>query len=72
MDATEQEQHAFLQFISNFNRNYASVDLLNEKGAIFLENYKIIEAYNSAPGMPFKMEVNKFADMTIEEIAPSS
>ena len=61
----EQYQFLFTKFSQQFNKNYA-VENVFSKYQTFKSNVDLIVAHN-ASGQSYKMEINKFADMTAAE-----
>jgi len=60
--------NAYIQFISEYGRSYASKQHATDKFKVFKRNYETIKEHNKHESvMPFVMKVNQFADMTAEE-----
>lgn len=61
---------AYVQFIAEYGRSYATKDHANERYAVFKKNYELIKVHNKhEQAMPYDMGVNQFADMSAEEFA---
>mmetsp|Transcript_23029 Transcript_23029/g.16355 ORF Transcript_23029/g.16355 Transcript_23029/m.16355 type:complete len:136 (+) Transcript_23029:28-435(+) len=58
---------AFQEFLVKFGRSYASKNEIEERFDIFTENFENINNHNAKNDTTFKMAVNQFADLTIEE-----
>lgn len=58
---------AFQEFLVKFGRSYASKNEIDQRFDIFTENFETINNHNSKSDATFKMEVNQFADLSIEE-----
>lgn len=67
----EQEvMRAYINFIAEYGRQYATRDHANERYSVFKKNYEQIRAHNKHEQvMPFVMGVNQFTDMTPQEFA---
>jgi hypothetical protein len=56
---------AYIDFVSKYGRNYASVEETHSRYKIFKENFeKITEHNKNEVHLPFNMEVNQFTDLT--------
>jgi C1A family cysteine protease len=62
----EQYQFLFSKFSAQFNKNYA-VENVFSKYQTFKNNVDLIVAHNASGQQTYKMEINKFADMTASE-----
>ena len=62
-----EEESAFMQFISKYNRVYGSRDEMNYRFEVFSDNYRHVKNIN-AQKLSFQLEVNKFADITVDEL----
>ena len=61
---------AYLNFIAEYGRTYASKKHAEDKYEVFKKNYEQIKEHNRHEKvLPFAMAVNQFADMTPEEFA---
>ncbi|CDW75654.1 gut cathepsin l-like cysteine protease [Stylonychia lemnae] len=59
-------QMAFLRFIAEHGKTYATKSHYHSKFETFAKNYQDIKEHNSV-NEHFKKEINKFADMTVDE-----
>lgn len=60
---------AYVQFIAEYGRSYATKEHASEKYEVFKRNYQTIKVYNKEQRFPFTLGVNQFADITPEEFA---
>ena len=65
--ASSEKQIAFLQFLAKYGKTYASKSDMNSRFDIFSKNLDLIQAHNNADVERYKMGINRFTDMTIEE-----
>lgn len=63
----EEKQQAFMQFLAKYGKTYASKSDMGSRFEIFSANYDKIQAHNSQSDA-FKMGVNQFTDLTVEEM----
>ncbi len=56
-----------MQFLAKYGKMYASKSDMSSRFQIFAENFDRIQAHNSAPEGRFKMGINQFADLSVEE-----
>ena len=72
-DAAEMKmKNEYFKFVAEYGKQYASKEHMDERFAIFKENYAKIELHNNhvdeeGRSPPFEMGVNQFSDMTEEE-----
>ncbi|KAK2972146.1 hypothetical protein RJ640_018214 [Escallonia rubra] len=59
------------QWMDRYDRVYKDADEKNKRFKIFKKNVKHIESFNQANEKPYKLAVNKFADLTNEEFKAS-
>ena len=57
----------FLNFQAIFNKNYSTFHEIHKRYTIFSENVKRIKEHNRDPTQTFKMGVNQFTDLTVDE-----
>lgn len=62
------KQLAFMQFLAQYGKTYATKSDMTSRFSIFSENYDRMTAHNSASDK-FKMGVNHFFDMTTDEFS---
>ena len=61
---------AYVNFLAEYGRSYASKKHVNDKYEVFRKNYAQIKEHNkNVKSTPFVMSVNQFADMTPQEFA---
>jgi hypothetical protein len=59
---------AYINFIAEYGKQYASKEHANKKYEVFKENYEAIKEHNKHEKLlPFVMGVNQFADMSVED-----
>jgi len=63
-----QYQREFSKFVKNYSKRYTTDEFFN-RFAIFKENLDFVEEFNAQPGQTHTVGVNKFSDMTSEEMA---
>ncbi len=68
LDTTSPYWGCFQEFQVKFNKQYTLAEI-EDRFAVFRENYKTIEAHNSAANTTFTMGVNQFTDLTAEEFS---
>lgn len=66
--AIEAQNDHFHTFMRQHNRVYKNAAEYHRRRSIFEENVAYIDAHNSRSGVSHKLGLNKFADMTIEEV----
>ncbi|KAI4345287.1 hypothetical protein L6164_012423 [Bauhinia variegata] len=59
------------QWMAKHGRTYASVAEKEKRFKIFMQNLQYIENFNNAGNKSYKMDLNKFADLTPEEFITS-
>ena len=59
------------QWMAHYGRVYSDIDEKEKRFQIFKENVAFIESSNSEANKPYKLSVNKFADLTNEEFTAS-
>ena len=62
------EHNDFRQFVSKYNKNYATEEEFSLRFNIYRENSALIRAHNRSQSN-YKLAVNHFADLTPEEFA---
>ena len=62
-----EEYKAFIQFVQKYGKTYASKDSHVSRFETFKDNFHYVNQHNSNPSSSFKMELNKYSDMTEEE-----
>ncbi|WOK93226.1 hypothetical protein Cni_G01921 [Canna indica] len=60
----------FARFAVSHRKKYESVSEVRRRFAIFVENLELIRSTNSR-GLPYTLEINRFADLTWEEFQAS-
>ena len=58
---------AFIEFNARYSKSYASLDQHNDRFEVFKSNLRKIEAHNAKPGLSFKLGINAFTDLTMEQ-----
>jgi C1A family cysteine protease len=56
------------QWMATFGKVYADAAEIERRFEIFKDNVEYIESFNTAGNKPYKLSVNKFADLTNEEL----
>lgn len=56
------------KWIKKYNKSYSNPEEQNFRLRVFHDFYLLVTEHNSNPNAKFTMELNKFADMTDEEI----
>jgi len=59
-------RYLFTQFIQQFSKKY-SIDEYNRKFSVFIENLYKIMKHNIDPSHTYKLGINEYADLTLEE-----
>lgn len=59
-------EQAFMQFLAQYGKTYASKTHINTRYQNFVNNFKAIREHNSQ-GHDYEMGINQFSDLTIEE-----
>lgn len=68
-DASMYERHE--QWMARYGRSYKDPQEREKRFMIFKENVNYIEASNNAGNKPYKLGINRFADLTNEEFTSS-
>jgi C1A family cysteine protease len=67
-DTDSETMKAYMNFLAQHKKLYADIQTTADRYKIFKANYQMIQNHNKhADVLPFVMEVNVFADFTIEE-----
>ncbi len=61
------EWKEFTNFQERFAKKYSSLEEMENRFAIFRENFKMIREHNNIPAQNFTMGVNQFTDLSPEE-----
>jgi hypothetical protein len=56
-----------MQFLAKYGKTYATKSDLSTRFTTFSENYDRIKAHNSLGGERFRMGINQFSDMSLDE-----
>jgi len=56
------------QWMATYGKVYADAAEKERRFEIFKDNVEYIESFNTAGNTPYKLSVNKFADLTNEEL----
>ena len=67
-DDLHQDEKEFFQYVSEFGKNYGTVEEFKFRAAVYKKNLEFIRKHNSDPNETHTVELNEFADMTKEEI----
>lgn len=57
----------YMDYVTDFRKSYASVDLFAARKEVFKANYLIIDNHNKNPERTYEMGLNQFSDWTQEE-----
>ena len=57
----------FREFVSTYHKTYASDAEFDTRREIFCDNYEFINAHNAKNDVSYKLDINEFADLTLDE-----
>ena len=60
-------EQAFVRFIAQFGRTYASKDEIDQRFKNFQRTYNMVKEHNARPDASFQMAINQFADLSEED-----
>ena len=63
----EQLKAEFVNFVATYGRSYLTAEEYEYRFGVFKNAAAYIKKTNSDPSKPFKVAINKFADVTLEE-----
>lgn len=58
---------SFIDFNARYSRSYASREDHKDRFAIFRKNLRLIEEHNRKPASEFKLGINKFSDLNLDQ-----
>lgn len=65
--ASSEVEEAFIQYLAEYGKSYASKDAIPRRFEIFSRNYEMIQRHNSNPESLYKMGLNPYSDMEKHE-----
>lgn len=67
-DVNADSMKAYISFVAKYGKTHASRQDTANRYKVFKHNYEMIQKHNENKDMlPFEMEVNSFADLTVDE-----
>ena len=58
-----------MQFLAKYGKSYTSKNELPSRYQIFKQRYQLVQSFNSKSDATSKLAINRFADMTYEELS---